>query len=873
MKKSIKVKSLADKYNGATGTLVVEALKKLNINDIPISGAVPAEQVERVEAYLVELFGQPKSRKKTESKADKKMPVKAEAKNAVKKTAEKKSKDISAAAATPTKNKAVHASEVKTSGKTSTVNHASEAKTKTAHVSEVKTSGKTSAVNHAPEVKTKPAHASEVKTSGKTSAVNHAPEAKTKAVDASEAKTSGNTHDMNQNSANAKPIHASNTKPVSKPVVKNVMPLVDDDDDEIPVVPAKLAKPLLETKFEKIPRHNKPSQGRAFPEKIYHKTSQSTAPPVTTALKEEIVLNPPVTVKIFAEASGKKPNEVITDLIGLGVFASINQLIPEDAINKLCAKYGIKAKIEHRAKVKKTGSAPPVKVEFVDRPEDIKQRPPVVTFLGHVDHGKTSLLDKVRNTSIVDGEAGHITQHIGASQVEFHGQQITFIDTPGHEAFTQMRARGANLTDIAVLVVAADDGFMMQTVEALNHARAAGVPIIVAINKIDLAAADPGKILLQMQQNNLTSEEWGGDVGVVKVSAKTGEGIPDLLERILLEAEMLELRANPKRPAEATVLEAQMEHGFGATANILVTNGTLKVGDAIVCGEYYGRVKMLINAYNQRVQSAGPSTSVKLVGLSGVPQAGALLEIKSNEKEARIEAEARAETKRQEQLAQAVPVTMEDMLTKMDSENKKSLNMIIKSDVRGTAEAIEESLTKINSEKISVNVIMSGVGAITENDIMLAAASGAMVVGFHVRVNPGVNEIAKKNGVEIRLYTIIYELLEDITDTMTGKLQPDKREKDLGQARILQIFELTKGPKICGCKVEKGLVKVGAKARVFRDGELIFNGDVASLRRFQDDVKEVKAGFECGIRLNNFADFLEGDVIELYEIELTKATL
>ncbi|MDD4182134.1 MAG: hypothetical protein PHE87_10955, partial [Victivallaceae bacterium] len=337
--------------------------------------------------------------------------------------------------------------------------------------------------------------------------------------------------------------------------------------------------------------------------------------------------------------------------------------------------------------------------------------------------------------------------------------------------------------------------------------------------------------------------------------------------------EMLELRANPKRPAEATVLEAQVEHGLGATASVLVSNGTLSVGDAIVCGEYYGRVKTLINAQNQSIKSAGPSTPVKLIGLSGAPDAGAMLEIKKNEKEARLEAEDYAEIKRQEQLAQAVPESMEDMMTKLDSESKKTLNMIVKSDVRGTAEAIEESLAKIDSDKISVSIISSGVGAITENDIMLATASKAMVVGFHVRVNPGVNAMAKKNGVEIRLYTIIYELLEDITDALTGRLQPDKREKELGQAKILQIFALTKGPKICGCKVEKGLVKVGSKARVFRDGELIFNGDVASLRRFQDDVREVRAGFECGIRLNNFADFVEGDVIELYEIELTKAKL
>ena len=654
----------------------------------------------------------------------------------------------------------------------------------------------------------------------------------------------------------------------------------DDIDDDID---AKIASPKLAhvggQKFEKI-RHKPPQQqqgrtggparGDAKGPKFQPAKEEASAQNEPVGLKE-ISVPSPVIVKNFAEAAEKKPNEVITDLIGMGIFASINQPIPDDAVEKLCAKYNLKIIIEHKHRAENTGSAQPNPVEFVDRPEDIVNRPPIVTFLGHVDHGKTSLQDKVRNTSVVDGEAGHITQHIGASQVSFKGQAITFIDTPGHEAFTQMRARGANLTDIAILVVAADDGFMMQTVEALNHARAAGVPVIVAINKIDLPAADPDKILLQMQQNNLTSEEWGGDVGVVKVSAKTGQGIDELLERILLEAEMLELKANPKRPAEATVLEAQVEHGLGATSSVLVTNGTLNTGDAVTCGEYYGRIKMLFNARGEKIKSAGPSTPVKVIGLSGAPEAGAVFEIKKNDKEARLAAEERAEAKRQEQLAQVIPVTMEDMFSKLDS--IKTLNLIIKSDVRGTAEAIEESLNKIDSDKIKVSVVMSGVGAITENDVMLASASKAMVVGFHVRVNPGVNELAKKNGVEIRLYTIIYELLEDITDALTGRLQPDKREKELGKARILQIFELSKGPKICGCKVEKGLVKVGSKARVYRDNELIFNGEVASLRRFQDDVKEVKAGFECGIRLDNFADFLEGDLIDLYEIELTKATL
>ncbi len=772
--KSIKVKSLADKYK-VPGSGIAEELRKLGL-DLTASGTVEAEDVERVEAHLTATFGEPKSKTAVAKKP--------------------------AATAKP-----------------------------------------------APAAKTAPA-------------AKAAPAQKTAKNDEVE-------------------------EPAEEAEVEaEAAPETDDDIDDIGVKVAapKLAQVGGGQKFEKI-RHKpaqqpqgggKPGgspQGRFDKQPFHHnKQHQQQAVQEQQSGPKEISIVPPIIVKNFAEAAGKKPNEVITDLIGMGVFASINQAIPEEALQKLCDKYDLKVTVEqkhHRAEP--TGSAAPQPVEFVDRPEDIVNRPPIVTFLGHVDHGKTSLQDKVRHTNVVEGEAGRITQHIGASQVNYKDNLITFIDTPGHEAFTQMRARGANLTDIAILVVAADDGFMMQTVEALNHARAAGVPVIVAANKIDLPAADYDKVLLQMQQNNLTSEEWGGDIGVVKVSAKTGQGIDDLLERILLESEMLELKANPKRPAEATVLEAQLEHGLGPSANILVTNGTLRVGDAIVCGEYYGRVKMLFNARGEKIHTAGPSTPVKLIGLSGAPDAGAIIEIKKNEKEARLAAEERAEAKRQEDLAQAVPLTMEDMFSKLDS--IKTLNLIIKSDVRGTAEAIEESLAKIDSTKIKVSVVMSGVGAITENDVMLASASKAMVVGFHVRVNPGVNELAKKNGVEIRLYTIIYELLEDITDALAGRLQPDKREKELGKARIIQIFELTKGPKICGCKVEKGSVKVGSKARVFRDAELIYNGEVASLRRFQDDVKEVKAGFECGIRLDNFADFIEGDVIELYEIELTKATL
>lgn len=588
--------------------------------------------------------------------------------------------------------------------------------------------------------------------------------------------------------------------------------------------------------------------------------------------KGELHIKTPIVVKALAEALGRRPNEIIAELMKLGELVSINQPVPEEIARKLCAGMGVVLVPEKREKSAQN-SAPQSRPKSAEEPEKLVVRPPVATFMGHVDHGKTSLQDYIRHTSVVSGEAGHITQHIGASTIMRNGQQITFIDTPGHAAFTQMRARGANVTDVVVLVVAADDGFMPQTVEALHHAQAAKVPIIVAINKIDLPAADCDRVLLQMQQNNLTSEEWGGDVGTVRVSAKTGEGIDDLLDRILLESEMLELKANPRRPASGVVLEAQLEQGMGATTNVLVQNGTLKIGDAVLCGEFYGRVKSLIDDKGKKVKSAGPSTPVKLVGLSGVPEAGCAFEVCENEKEARQRAEEQASANRGDKLSNQNITSIDDLFNKMDSQSRNKMSVVIKSDVRGSGEAIEHSLTELPDDKIKVEVVMNSVGAITENDVMLAAASGAMIVGFHVRVNPGVNEIAKKHGVEIRLYSIIYELLEDITDALTGRLDPEKREKPLGKARILQIFELSKGPKVCGCLVESGVVKVSAKARVFRKKELIYNGSVASLRRFQDDVKEVKAGLECGIRLDNFNDFLPEDIIEIYEIELRKASL
>lgn len=650
-----------------------------------------------------------------------------------------------------------------------------------------------------------------------------------------------------------------------------------DMDAEIPenrVEQLEARLKAIKARRESDPAKDKKAKGRNNKSKGGEKNKNTAAAAENTPVQEpegEIHVKTPIVVKNLAEALGKRPNEVIAELMKLGELVSINQSVSEELAKKLCSVWGVTLVADHR---EKAAPAPaPAKPVIADEPEKLVPRPPVATFMGHVDHGKTSLQDYIRHTSVVTGEAGRITQHIGASTVSRNGEQITFIDTPGHAAFTQMRARGANVTDVVVLVVAADDGFMPQTVEALHHAQAAKVPIIVAINKIDLPTADCDKVLLQMQQNNMTSEDWGGDIGTVRVSAKTGAGIDDLLDRILLESEMLELKANPKRPAEGVVIEAQLEQGLGATTNVLVQNGTLKIGDSVLCGEYYGKVKNLIDDKGKRIKSAGPSTPVKLVGLSGVPEAGCAFEVCANEREARQRAEERAAANRDDKLANQSISSLDDLFNKIDSQSQNKMSIVIKSDVRGSGEAIQQSLTELPDDKIKVEVVMNSVGAITENDVMLAAASGAMIVGFHVRVNPGVNEIAKKNGVEIRLYSIIYELLEDITDALTGRLDPEKREKELGKAKILQIFELSKGPKVCGCIVESGSVKVGAKARVYRKKELIYNGSVASLRRFQDDVKEVKAGLECGIRLDNFNDFLPDDIIDIYEIELRKASL
>ena len=500
-------------------------------------------------------------------------------------------------------------------------------------------------------------------------------------------------------------------------------------------------------------------------------------------------------------------------------------------------------------------------------------RPPVVTFLGHVDHGKTSLLDKIRDASVAKGEHGGITQHIGAYTVETNGHKITFLDTPGHEAFTAMRARGANMTDIAVIIVAADDGIMPQTREAIQHAKAANVSIMVAINKIDLRTASVDKVKQQLQGVALAPEEWGGSTICCPVSAVTGEGIPHLLEMILLQAEVLELRANPKKRATGFVIEARLEPGMGPVINLLVADGTLNVGDAIVCGEHWGRVRALINDHGIKLKSATPATPIKCLGLSGVPEAGAEFKVCSNDKVARsLAAEAAAKAK-VVKLVEPKRVSLENLFSQLKENARLELNVILKADTQGSVEAILHSLQEIKSTKVSLNVILSGTGNISSNDVMLASASNAVVIGFHVAKEPGSDAQAKREGVEIRLHTIIYELIDEVRIAMAGLLAPQVKEKILGHAEIREVFNVGKHSLVAGCHVMDGAVTSRCRARVKRGKEVLYQGTLASLKHFHDDVSIVRENQECGIRLENFSGFNKGDILELYELEETKQSL
>ena len=588
-----------------------------------------------------------------------------------------------------------------------------------------------------------------------------------------------------------------------------------------------------------------------------------------------ITIKPPIVVRELADQLKQKPFKIIADLMGLGVFANVNQGIDEAVAQKVCAIYGFKFEVEKRERGSGLVHAPVKRVELdvEDKKEDLVPRAPVVTIMGHVDHGKTTLLDVIRKSNVAAGEAGGITQHIGAYTISFpHPErknelaQITFLDTPGHAAFSSMRARGANVTDLVVLVVAANDGVMPQTLEALNHARAAKVPILVAVNKIDHPNANSLKVRQQLQDKGLVPDDWGGDTIFADVSALTKQGVDKLIEMILLQADLLELKANPNRRAKGNVIESGLEPG-GPTATVLVRKGTLHVSDIIICGQFYGRVRALINEEGKRLKEAGPSVAVKVLGLNGVPEAGLEFSVVEDEKAARELAEQRAlEAKALGQEQPRAKVTLENLFQQLESSSFKVLKVVVKADTQGSVEAIVEALKKIESDKVSLEIIHSAVGTITESDVALASASNAVILGFHTRVDSGVADKAKHEGVQIKLYAIIYELIDQVKEGMAGLLEPILKDVTVGVAEVRKIFELSKGNPVAGCMVTNGRIVKG-KVRVRRRKEIIYEGLTQSLRRFQDEVNEVRAGMECGIRIEGFGEFQVGDNIECYTIE------
>ncbi len=594
-----------------------------------------------------------------------------------------------------------------------------------------------------------------------------------------------------------------------------------------------------------------------------------------------IAIKPPIIVRDLAEQMNRKPFQLIADLMALNVFANINQSIEEPVAREICAKHGFRFRLERRergAGLVKTSTKKKVVLDADDVDENLQPRAPVVTIMGHVDHGKTTLLDVIRKSNITAGEAGGITQHIGAYTIDVPHpehpkklEQITFLDTPGHAAFSAMRARGANVTDIVILVVGADDGVMPQTMEALSHARAAEVPIIVAVNKIDHPSANPTMARTQLQEKGLVCEEWGGETIFVDVSALKNTNVDKLLGMVLLQAEVLELKANPNRKAVGNVVESGMESG-GPTATLLVRKGTLKVGDVMVCGNHFGKVRALVDHEGKRIKQAGPSSAVKALGLNGVPSAGVEFNILPNEKEARSVCEERDAKQRDEASARKRKMTLATLFSRMEADSDKVLKLIIKADTQGSVEAIVDSIGKIDSDKVNAEVIHSGVGSISESDATLASASDAIILGFHAKIDTGVGDVAKREGVQIKLYAIIYELIDEVKEAMAGLLDPLMKDVVTGQAEVRRIFELSKGGNVAGCAVTSGKI-VRGKMRVTRNGDLVYEGISHTLKRFKDEVNEVRSGMECGIRLDGFDDFKEGDIVECYTQEKVAQSL
>jgi len=586
--------------------------------------------------------------------------------------------------------------------------------------------------------------------------------------------------------------------------------------------------------------------------------------------KKVLHLKPPIIVKNLAEQLDLKPFQLIKELMALSIFANLNQTIEPDVAAKICDMHGFVLERDRKDtskghhKVETKVEAP--KVPEPPKGDALKSRAPIITFMGHVDHGKTSLIDAIRKTRVAAGEAGGITQHIGAYSVNRNGHPITFLDTPGHAAFTAMRARGANVTDIAVIVVAADDGLMPQTIEAISHAKAAKVKIVIAINKIDLASANPDRLKKQLQERGLTPEDWGGDTICVPVSATKGTGINDLLDLMLLEAEMLELKSSETADARCSVIEAQVEQGRGPTVTVIVRTGTLRLGDVFICGNYWGKVKQLINDLGKPVKEAGPSMPVRVLGISGLPNAGDELMVMDSEKSARILSEERVASTRDTKLSGAQRTTLENLFANLASDAKPTLKIILKCDVQGSLEAVIGSLNDIPQKKITLDIIHSAVGPITESDVMLSSASNAVIIGFNTKTENTAAQAAKREGVQIKLYSIIYELIDQIRESMSGLLSPELREAIIGHAEVRQVFDLTKG-RVAGCMVLDGRIARTARARVLRRRQPIYDGGLATLKRFADDVKEVRAGLECGIKLGDFSEYLPEDIIECYTLE------
>ncbi|KMN45934.1 translation initiation factor IF-2 [Bacillus paramycoides] len=581
---------------------------------------------------------------------------------------------------------------------------------------------------------------------------------------------------------------------------------------------------------------------------------------------DKITFSGSLTVGDLAKKLSKEPSEIIKKLFMLGIMATINQDLDKDTIELIATDYGIE--VEEEVVVSETEFE--TFIDEQDDEENLKERPAVVTIMGHVDHGKTTLLDSIRNSKVTAGEAGGITQHIGAYQVDVNDKKITFLDTPGHAAFTTMRARGAQVTDITILVVAADDGVMPQTVEAISHAKAAGVPIIVAVNKMDKPAANPDRVMQELTEYELVPEAWGGDTIFVPISAIQGEGIDNLLEMILLVSEVEEYKANPNRYATGTVIEAQLDKGKGTIATLLVQNGTLRVGDPIVVGTSFGRVRAMVSDIGRRVKVAGPSTPVEITGLNEVPQAGDRFMAFADEKKARQIGESRAQEALVAQRGEKSKLSLEDLFQQIQEGDVKEINLIVKADVQGSVEAMAASLRKIDVEGVKVKIIHTGVGAITESDVILASASNAIIIGFNVRPDVNAKRTAELENVDVRLHRIIYKVIEEIESAMQGMLDPEFEEKVIGQAEVRQTFKVTKVGTIAGCYVIDGKITRDSGVRIIRDGVVIFEGQLDTLKRFKDDVKEVAQNYECGITIERYNDLKEGDIIEAYIMEEVK---